>query len=331
MLKLFQSVFGAGEKKGHYPESLIQAVIERAIDGTDPRMRILPGYAKILRKPAIHTIEHILSLVESLPTPLPATKNGYENSALLSTLFISVTRMHEILNNDKALHDYLTTVPQPSNTLTGLLVVQRHEKNGFGYGLIDGKLVSDVQQTTVSFDQHRLVDIASSEEETRRLLRRRAFDYLLSIALSHVGEQRDEREKLSQQQSLLRVKLDILQRGGSSFSGDVGTQDRTTLQARLEQVESQLQALGPAQEVLQANLKIVASILESAEKHFWSEDKILQLDQHGVLSKDASIPAISCHDLCDSNNHRVTALMVTLSPGELPQRADLSTFLKSHT
>ena len=40
----------------------------------------------------------------------------------------------------------------------------------------------------------------------------------LSIALAHVSEQRDEREKLTQQRALLRVKLDILQNGGSGFS-----------------------------------------------------------------------------------------------------------------
>lgn len=329
MLKLFRSIFDE-EKRRRHPESFIKAVIERAIDCTDPRMRILPGYARTLRKPALHSLEHIMSLVENLPAPLLATKAGYTNSPLLGTIFISPARMYEIFNNDKTLCDYLAEMPKTSDQVTGLLVVQRHEKQGFGYGLIDGKLVNDVQQTTVSFGQHRLLDLAVSEEETRRLLKRRAFDYLLSIALNHVSEQHHEREKLSQQCALLRVKLGILQKGGGSFSHDAGTQDHIALQARLEEVESQLHALGPAQEVLQENLRIVASTLENAEKHFWSEEKILRLDQHGILCPESGTAAIPCHDLCDSNGHRITTLLLTLLPGELPQRPDLASFLKAH-
>ena len=44
MLKLFQSIFGGEAKPGSaWPESLVEAVIERALDGTDPRLRALGG------------------------------------------------------------------------------------------------------------------------------------------------------------------------------------------------------------------------------------------------------------------------------------------------
>ena len=39
MLKLFQSIFGSNEKPGQHPESLIEMAIERAVDGTYPRLR----------------------------------------------------------------------------------------------------------------------------------------------------------------------------------------------------------------------------------------------------------------------------------------------------
>ncbi len=40
-MKLFKSIFGGGEAAGRYPESLIEAAIERAVDGTDSRLRLL--------------------------------------------------------------------------------------------------------------------------------------------------------------------------------------------------------------------------------------------------------------------------------------------------
>ncbi len=50
-MKLFHSIFGGGEARGRYPESLIREAIERAVDGTDARLRLVPGYRKRLHKP----------------------------------------------------------------------------------------------------------------------------------------------------------------------------------------------------------------------------------------------------------------------------------------
>jgi len=43
------------------------------------------------------------------------------------------------------------------------------------------ELRHDVVQVTVSFSKHRMVDPTSVEDDTRRLLKRRAFDHLLTL------------------------------------------------------------------------------------------------------------------------------------------------------
>lgn len=316
MFKLFASIFGLQDKEQGVaiPDSLIKAAIERALDGTDPRMRILPDYAKVLRKPVIHAVEHVIAMVDALPPAMPATRESRDANPVLQAIFTSATRMNEILGSDSGFRDYLADATHSPDAVTGMLVAERNEKLCFGYALVDDKLMNDVQHTAVSFDNHRMVDLAAGEEETRRLVKRRAFDYLLSIALGHVSEQRDEREKLSQQRALLKVKLDILQKGGSGFSSDMGTQDRAALQARLEEVEGDLHALGPVHEVLQNNLAIVAETLGNAEKHLWLEQNDLRLDQHYVLhsDNDIAVPAIAFHDVHDSNGRRVTLLLLSM-------------------
>lgn len=320
MFKLFASIFGLQDNPpgSAIPDSLLKEAIERALDGTDPRMRILPGYEKTLRAPVTHAIEHVVAMVDALPPAVLASKEERDRNAALAAIFTSSARMDDILSHDSSLRDYLAAATGPVNSVTGLLVVERNEKTGFGYALVDDKLMNDVQQTTVSFDEHRLLDLTASEKEIRRLLRRRAFDYLLSVALAHVSEQRDEREKLTQQRSLLRVKLDILQKGGSGFSRDMGPQDREALQTRLEKVETELAALGPVHEVLQNNLTIVAEVLGNSEKHFWGEEKNLRIDQHYVLHNEAdtNTPAITFRDVCDSTGKRATLLLLSIPTGQ---------------
>lgn len=78
MLRLFQSIFGgAADVDGRYPERVVDAAIERALDGTDPRLRILPGYRKRLRPLVIHALDHVVGLVEGLPSPAELSRKGY--------------------------------------------------------------------------------------------------------------------------------------------------------------------------------------------------------------------------------------------------------------
>lgn len=319
MFRLFSSIFG---KSGTplpdgISETLLQEAIERILDGTDPRMRVLPDYQRVLREPAIKAISHIIALVRQFAAPVPATTEGREQSPALNLLFTSTIRMKEILVSDSTLREYLATPPSASHTAYGLLVAQRSEKTSFGYALVEDKLMNDVQQTVVSFDEHRLVDITGNEQETRRLLMRRAFDYLLSLALQFISEQQDERNKLTQQRALLRAKLDILLRGGSSFSRDIGTQDRNALQVRMDELENQLAALGPVHEILQGNLAIVAKTLSEPDKYLWCDTLNLRVDKHFVLhsQEDSSVSAIPLQELQDFNGrHLVVALVEILAP-----------------
>ncbi len=136
----------------------------------------------------------------------------------------------------------------------------------------------------------------------------------MSLALSQVTEQKDEREQLVQRRALLRAKLEILQKGGSGFSRDMGPQDRATLQTRLEEVEGQLAALGPVHEILQSNLDIVAGVLADAGKQLWGEVASLRLDNHFVLhgDDDTAVPATALTVLRDSNGRQLTVALVTI-------------------
>ena len=74
--------------------------------------------------------------------------------------------------------------------------------------------------------QRRLMEPAFEEHECRRLLQRRAFDHLLTVALEHIAEHREERESLTVRRALLRSKLDITRMApsvpGNLISGITG-------------------------------------------------------------------------------------------------------------
>lgn len=327
MLKLFQSIFGNGERTGQYPESLVEMAIERAVDGTDPRLRALPGYRKRLRAPIIHAIDHVIALIGILPQPLPAASSDYGSDPRLMAMFASAEHMREIYAKSKALRDYREQQPDTGARVMALLLAERAEKNILGVELAGDMVRREVAQVVVNFHNHRLVDPAASEEDERKLLRRRAFDHLLSLALARITEAKGERADLTRQRDLLLRKLDALKRGGWSFDEDDGERPSpAALQADLDEIEQQLAEMGADSDTLNRHLDMVADVLANAEKYFWADTAELCLDRMNIQrpGEDATAQRISLQELHNARGQQVVMLLVSLKYDELPRQQKLS-------
>jgi hypothetical protein len=328
-MKLFQSIFGGGEARGRYPESLIQAAIERAIEGTDARLRLVPRYQKSLRQSVVHAIDHVIALVDAIPAPLEGTHLEQGAESRLAAVFASAAAMLDMFGRDIALSAFLNT-PEGTNVerVTALLLAERLERRILGMDLVGDQVRRDVQQVTVSFAGHRLLDPRESEEEMRRLLRRRAFDHLLTLALARIAEVRVEREDLLRQRDLLRRKLAALEQGGWSFDAPEGAPpDPAVLEADLGAISAQLDALGADHGVLHTHLGIVADSLAEAERQLWVENIVLSLDAMNI-QRDAGDPSVRRIVLQELHNVRGrSAIMIPISidPSELPPREDFIT------
>jgi hypothetical protein len=326
MFDLFQSIFRGGELQGSYPESLIEAAIERSVDGTDPRLRVLFGYKKSLRPSVIHAIDQVVALVAGIPEPLPAGRSGYSADLRLKALFASADRMQEVLVNDVALSEFRGGPDKGAEQVVALLLAERVEKNVLGMELAGGMLRRDVAQVSVSFRNHRLIEVTSNEADTRRQLERRAFDHLLTLALARIAGVHGERADLARQRDLLQRKLSALQRGGWSFEAveDVPP-EHGVLIAELQEIETALKKLGTDAGALHGRLDIVADLLGHAEQQLWAEDFVIHLDNMNIRrdAQDASAQRITLQELHNARGTRLILLLVSLAPGELPRRENV--------
>lgn len=325
-MNLFQSIFRGGESRGRYPASLIEAATERAVEGTDARLRLLSGYRKRLRVPVIHAIDQVVALVDAVPAPLMAGRREYGEDPRLAAVFSSAADMLRIFGRDPALNAFLLT-PEgaAAERVTCLLLVERVERNILGMDLVGDQVRRDVPQVAVSFTGHRLVDPRVGEAEMRRALERRAFDHLLALALARIAEVRVEREDLIRQRDLLRRKRAALERGGWTFAeAQDASPDPAALMAELDAITAQLTALGADDGVLQAQLGIVADSLAEAERQFWAEELDLTLDAMNIR-RDAGEPSarrILLKELHNARGWRLVMLPLMIAPGEIPPRED---------
>jgi hypothetical protein len=325
-VKLFQSIFGGREAVGRYPETLIERAIERAVDGTDSRLRLVPGYRKRLREPVIQAIDHVVALVDGIPATVAAGPGSYRNDVRLAALFASAGEMQQVFARDRALSEYLSGGEGlGAERVTALLMARREEKHIFGMDLVGDQVRREVAQVTVSFSGHHLLEPRIAEEECRRFLKRRAFDHLLALALAQIAESRVERADLTRQRDLLQRKLRTMKRGTLSFDQpDPGEPDAAGLQAELDAVTRQLEALGADADVLRAHLEVVAERLGAAERQVWSGDLNLCLGPMNIQHEpgDPSGRTIVLHELQNARGERGVVLSVAIAPRDLPRRED---------
>lgn len=328
-MKLFQSIFGGGETVGSYPESLIEMATERAVDGTDSRLRLLPGYRKRLRPPVIQAIDHVVALVDGISALMPAGRNDHSAEPRLAAVFASAETMLDAFGRDRALAAFLSS-PDGAGCprVTALLLAERRERNILGMDLVGDRVQQDVAQVTVSFSGHRLLDPRCDEEETRRQLKRRAFDHLLSLALTRIAEARVEREDLKRQSDLLRRKLAALEYGGWGFDAPEGEPpDPAALATELDAVTAQLDTLGADEGVLRAHLEIVAELLAEAPSQIRADEITLYLDPMNIQrdARDPSARRIVLKELHNAQGRSAVMLPISIAPEELPPREDFVT------
>jgi len=332
MLKLFQSIFGlyggGGEERGRYPESLIEMATERAVDGTDPRLRALSGYKKQLRLYSIQGIDQVGALVDSIRVPVPAGRNDFSADPRLMALFASADHMLEVYGSDAALNEFRASPAASAEHVIALLLMERVEKNVLGMDMDGDMLRREVAQVAINFRSHRLLEPSANEADTRRQLKRRAFDHLLTLALTRIAEAQGERADLARQRDLLRRKLSTLERGGWSFEAvECARPDPDALNAELQEIETELTKLGDDSGALQARLDIVVDVLGQAGRQLWIEDRVMHLDRMNIQrdTQDASAQRVALQELINARGRRLAVLLVSLAPGELPQREDMIT------
>lgn len=320
MLRFLQSIFG-GVEQGRYPESLVKAAIERAVDGTDPWLTAVSGYKKKLRPAVLRAIDHVVALVNELPPPMAVDLKSYDSDPRLKAFFMSTAEMRQIFGSDRNLADFLKGPGGNESQVIALLMMEKQERVGFGVALSGDVVMHDVPQVTVSFVGHRLVDPSESEEKTRRQLMRRAYDHLLSIALGSITIVKGEREELEGRRTLLNAKLDLLQRGGWGFdeTGSTEVPRSAVLEEQLAQIEAKLQEVGGDDRMLEVYLGIVADVLGRPEEYLWSRQETLIVDRLGIKRSEPAddAPELTLGVLSNAAGQSRVMTLVALSGEEL--------------
>lgn len=335
MFGFLSSLFGSpGPSAAGVDSALIEAAVERTVDGTDRRLRALGDYRKRLSEPVTRAVDHVSALVDALPASAEISRRAFGADTRVRAFFSSAEHLREVLGGLKNLRDYLDSrAGVRPDGIFGLLVMEREERTVLGMELEGDIIRRDVVQVAVNFFHHRYLAPAATEEDTRRELKKRAFDYLIERALERLASERRKRGELERQRRLLRRKLDALRAGswglGALFdTRELPPSDIPALEAEIESIDGELGRFGTSALSLEQSLEQIADAMGRPADWLAARRIGLRLDYRGIRLPEVSpAPCLEFEltELFSTSGIRRSVLLGRVPCGEIPERPD---FLK---
>jgi hypothetical protein len=181
--------------------------VESVVDGTDSKIRLVPGYKKKLQNSIQSSLEFTDELVNQIPEAIEVSSSTFATNSYVNAFFTNITDLQSIFSHSSEIQDYMEDIHDDDTCCCALLCMCRTEKTVMGMELSGNMLKKDVQQIAVSFSDHRIYSPTPSEAGTREGLKSCLFQGLVTNALERIVQHRLASHRLQSKHQMLYTRL----------------------------------------------------------------------------------------------------------------------------
>jgi hypothetical protein len=302
-------------------EAYAAAIIERVVDATDKRLRLVPDYQKVLREGALTTLEHIKLILQTIPGPVAVSGSAWNDSRALRPFFARPTDVPIPFSRSRDARAFFAATM--ADECTALLAFEHTEREVVAPRVGSDGIQREEAYTTVSFNKPLVLAPNIDLQATRIELGKRTVDYLALKALAQIAAQQHHKKELQEEQALLRMRLQMARSAGHGLSG-MGGDDvvaRVDAAALTRDLEANAQALAgyAATGTMNQFLEALQQVLGHPADWLRVASSPLALDDMNVKCADPQTAAIAMQ-ICDL--HLVDRPLYTVMIAQFP-RAEL--------
>lgn len=267
----------------------LKAAVDRVIEGTDPRIKVISNARERLSPAVAHALDYARRFVEPLPSCIEMTPDAWGQSPLLRAMFVRPLEVANTLSNSHDLQEFLSSSQaQGIETVYCVVGATRVERTVFGVAMDGGVLRQDVVQKTVSFDDFRLVGFTRTEALLRARIEEIVLEGLLLSALRDIADNKQRGEQLEAYRQLLLTRLRLVEQSGAGISAMLDNDSRKgrdldQLRRQLTENESELAAIKSSGSGFDAVLVGVIDALHNAESVIRAQQVLLHLNSMNVM------------------------------------------------
>ena len=107
--------------------------VESVVDGTDSKIRLVPGYKKKLQNVICSSLEFYGDLVNQIPPPIEVGNGTFTSDPCVNAFFTNVTDLRSIFAHSSEIQDYMEDIRHADARCCALLCMCRSEKTVKGW------------------------------------------------------------------------------------------------------------------------------------------------------------------------------------------------------
>lgn len=256
----------------HLAPAAIDSAIEMVVDGTEPRIRLVPGYKKKLQAGVVTALNHIEQLVDTIPAAITVDSHAYLQDPNVNTFFVDEKDMRQIFSESEELRNFFADHAHDGlDAAYALLCMSQSEKSVLGVELTGDMLRREVMQTAVNFYEHTVLSPAASETEIRSSLKHCIFNGLITYSLRKIADSKLHLNELEDQRRILFTRLRSRLAKGDKLTSLLSSvavpgEGADEISSQLAQAERSLQELPAYKNAPKAYLDEVNAVLMHPEQ-----------------------------------------------------------------
>lgn len=273
----------AGQRQRHQRLAVLHDVIERVVDASEPRIRLVGNYAEKLADAVEIALQYANQILQQLPPAMPLSAQSWSQNPQVNAFFATAGDLRTVLGEASNIQKFFTN--QPHEQCFALMLMLKRESETFGPVLNGDVLVREVRRIQVSFAKHQLLMPAASEPELREELKQRMLIFLAKRASERLQQLRERRSTLEELRRQLHAQLRTLrmQAANLHLPGDAPEMLRVVaLEQRLCDTESELVAARKPLETLDDYLLQIQQVLSNPEQYLEIRPLTVRLNRLGI-------------------------------------------------
>ena len=266
----------------------LRETIEHVVDEINPRIRAVSRYREKLAKPVERALAHAREIVDSLPAPVAVNRDSWRTDPRVRSFFSGVDALKRVYSSSGEIRDYFDQhLSVEHNDCYALLVMERKERTFLGIEQQGGMLRKDVQQTSVSFTDPRVVKPAVSESALRKELEGRALEVLVAYTLECITDLEATHSALEEQRRRIEMQLRVARVKTASLSMLIDSEDKVDmnldkLRNQQEQTGRQLEESRTRLSGLDDYIERITEVLGDPERHLRSSVVSMRLNKMNI-------------------------------------------------
>lgn len=259
--------------------------IERVVDASEPRIRLVGNYLQKLVDPVEGALAYGDRLLRQIPPAVALGGRAWTQDPRVNAFFATKDDLESTLGQNSRLRAFFEG--NAYRECFALMLMVKREVETFGPALNGDILVREVRQIRVSFSDHQFFFPNASEAKLRRELRERMLVFLAIRALERINDLREQRGRLEEQRRQLQVQLRALRghaQGLRPLLSSTATDERrlATLDEKLVQTEQDLVAARKQLGTLDDYLEQVRRVLAQPEGYLRIQPLSMRLNRLGL-------------------------------------------------